>query len=232
MLQIRKSQERGAADHGWLKSHHSFSFADYYDPNMMGFRDLRVINEDEIAPGAGFPMHGHRDMEIITYVVRGKLEHKDSMGNTAQVLPGEVQHMSAGTGVMHSEYNPQMDHDLKLFQIWIQPDRRGLKPGYGQKSFASELASGQLVLTASQSGRDGSLKINQDADLWIARAKAGSENNFVLREGRYLWLQLLSGKIELKGKVLSAGDALAATAETQFSIKTLENSEFLIFDLV
>lgn len=232
MMQIRKSQDRGGADHGWLKTKHSFSFADYYDPNMMGFRDLRVINEDEIAAGAGFPTHGHRDMEIITYVVRGRLEHKDSMGNTAQVLPGEVQHMSAGTGVMHSEYNPQSDQDLKLFQIWIQPNRRGLKPGYGQKSFAHELESGKLILTTSATGRDGSITIQQDADLWIARPKKDQTLSFPLREGRYAWIQVLNGALTVNGEALNAGDAAAITAVSELNLKAIENSEIMIFDLV
>ncbi len=198
---------------------------------MMGFRDLRVINEDEVAAGAGFPMHGHRDMEIITYVVRGKLEHKDSMGNKAQVLPGEVQHMSAGTGVQHSEYNPQPDQDLKLFQIWIQPAKRGLKPSYGQKSFAKELDEGKLVLTASADGREGSIRINQDADLWIARPKKDDQLEFKLREQRYAWIQVLKGSIQVNQQNLNEGDAVAVGDESILQIRANEASEFMLFDL-
>ena len=172
MFTIRKSEERGGADHGWLKAKHSFSFAGYYDQRFMGFRDLRVINEDQVAAGGGFPTHGHSDMEIITYVTQGKLEHKDSMGTVASIMPGEVQRMSAGTGVRHSEYNAHPTEDLKLFQIWIMPSRRGLEPGYEQKSFDRELANGDLVLVVSPDGKNGSMRMNQDANLYIARPKS------------------------------------------------------------
>jgi len=231
MMQVRKSNERGGADHGWLKAKHSFSFADYYDPQNMGFRDLRVINEDQVAAGAGFPTHGHADMEIITYVVKGKLEHKDSMGNTAAVLPGEVQHMSAGTGVRHSEYNPSATEELKLLQIWIMPAKRGLKPSYGQKSFTKELDSGKLILTVSQDGRDGSIPINQDADLYAARPKKGNDLQFELRDGRYAWIQVVKGSLIVNGQSLSQGDAVAMTEEPLLKISPQEDAEFLLFDL-
>jgi redox-sensitive bicupin YhaK (pirin superfamily) len=231
MMQVRKSTDRGGADHGWLKAKHSFSFASYYDPNNMGFRDLRVINEDRVAIGGGFPTHGHSDMEIITYVIAGELEHQDSMGTKAKIVPGEMQHMSAGTGVRHSEYNSSKTEDLHLLQIWIQPAKRGIAPAYGQKSFAKELSSGQLVLTASQDGRDGSIPINQDVSLYAAKPKAGANLQFELREGRCAWVQVVKGKIEVNGLTLGAGDAVAAAEEKLIKISASEDSEFLLFDL-
>ncbi|MBX3021978.1 MAG: pirin family protein [Bdellovibrionales bacterium] len=231
MMKIRRSHERGHADHGWLKSYHSFSFADYYDPDNMGFRDLRVINEDIIAGGGGFPTHGHRDMEIVSYVLEGALEHQDSMGNKAQILPGEVQYMSAGTGVQHSEYNPRPTEATHLLQIWILPEQRGLKPRYGQKSFARELEGGELTLVVSRDGRQGSIAISQDADLHIARPRAGTETAFNLREGRYVYLQVLRGELNVNGEKLNPGDAVAVAKEQELKIRANVDSEYLLFDL-
>lgn len=231
MLQLRKSEERGQAHHGWLKSQHTFSFAEYYDPDFMGFRSLRVINEDYIAGGKGFGTHPHRDMEIITYVVKGALEHQDSMGTKAVIRPGEVQHMSAGTGIMHSEYNAHPTDEVHLLQIWIQPQARGGTPRYGQKSFESELNSKKLVLVASQDGRDGSIPINQDADMFISRLKDGDTLDYKIRTRRGVWLQLIKGQIEANGKELFAGDALSFEIEDALQIKAHDNSEFILFDL-
>lgn len=232
MLEVRKSNERGYADHQWLKSKHTFSFADYYDPNHMGFRSLRVINEDRIEGGTGFGAHPHRDMEIISYVVQGALEHKDSMGTKAIIRPGEVQRMSAGTGVVHSEYNHQADEETHFFQIWIMPKTRGGNPGYGQKSFEADLNSKKLVLVISQDGRDGSIDVKQDADLYISRLKANDELEFKLREGRGAWIQIVRGQVTLNGdQTLEKGDAASFTAEELLQFKANQDSEFLLFDL-
>lgn len=231
MMQVRKSNERGGADHGWLKAKHTFSFANYYDPANMGFRDLRVINEDRVAEGGGFPTHGHADMEIITYIIAGELEHQDSMGTKAKIVPGEMQHMSAGTGVRHSEYNSSKTDPVHLLQIWIQPAKRGVKPAYGQKSFNEALDSGKLTLTVSQDGRDGSIPINQDADLYAARPKKGATLEFNLREGRYAWVQIVKGSVTVNGQELGQGDAVAMTDEALVKIVAKEDAEFLLFDL-
>lgn len=231
MLTIRKSKERGYADHGWLKSRHTFSFADYYDPEFMGFRSLRVINEDRIAGGTGFGMHGHRDMEIISYVVDGGLEHRDSKGNIAVIKPGEVQRMSAGTGVMHSEYNKLPDRDTHFFQIWILPDRAGTAFGYGQKSFEEDLNSKDMVLVVSRDARDGSIGINQDADLYAARMKIGKTLEFKPRSGRHLWLQVVKGQIEINGTSLEVGDAASSSDEPLWKIAAKSDAEILLFDL-
>lgn len=230
MMQLKRSNERGAADHGWLKSHHSFSFADYYDPANMGFRSLRVINEDHIDAGTGFGTHPHRDMEIITYVVKGALEHQDSMGNKAAITPGEVQRMTAGTGVLHSEYAKEGE-DVHLLQIWIMPNARGGNPGYGQKSFETELNSKEKVLVVSADARDGSIGIKQDADLWVSRPKPGQTIEFDVRKGRGIWIQLVKGAIDVNGKSLDAGDAVALESESKLTIKSRAESEFLLFDL-
>jgi quercetin 2,3-dioxygenase len=232
MIQIRKSEERGRANHGWLDSKHSFSFAEYYDPQHMGFRSLRVINEDRIVGGSGFATHPHRDMEIISYVITGALEHKDSMGNSTVIRPGEVQRMSAGTGVRHSEFNHFADRETHFFQIWILPNRAGLSPGYGQKSFEKDLAEKNLVLVVSEDGRDGSIEINQDADLYISRLNKGESLNFNLRPQRHTWIQVVKGEITVNSKILKAGDGLSATAEaTTLALVAQENSELLLFDL-
>jgi redox-sensitive bicupin YhaK (pirin superfamily) len=231
MITVRKSHDRGRANHGWLKSQFSFSFADYYDPEHMGFRALRVINEDHIQGGTGFPTHPHRDMEIISYVASGALEHKDSHGNVAVIRPGEVQRMSAGTGVAHSEYNHSKTEDAHLFQIWIIPNQTGIPFSYGQKSFEKDLNEKKLVLTVSNSGRDGSISIHQDADLYISRLKKGDGLQFELRTGRHAWLQMVKGAIALNGQDLETGDGAAVSEESLLKIEAKEGSEFLLFDL-
>lgn len=231
MFKIRRSNERGAADHGWLKSLHSFSFADYYDPQYMGFRNLRVINEDRIAGGSGFGMHGHRDMEIISYVVKGALEHKDSKGNVATIRPGEVQRMSAGGGVLHSEYNYSASEEAHFFQIWITPDRAGTEFSYGQRSFETELNSHELVLVVSKTGRNGSISINQDVDLYAARLQKGQPLEFQIRSGRHIWLQVVKGSVEVDGSKLLQGDAISSSDASKLQIVASEDAEFLLFDL-
>lgn len=231
MRQLRKSQDRGDANHGWLKSKHTFSFADYYDPNFMGFRSLRVINEDRIEGGTGFGAHPHRDMEIISYVVKGALEHKDSMGTKAIIKPGEVQRMSAGTGVVHSEYNAMPDEETHFFQIWIQPKTRGGNPGYGQKSFEADLNSKKLVLVMSEDGRDGSINIKQDADMYISRLSVGDHLEFTVRDTRGAWIQVIRGRLTVNDQELTTGDALAFEAEELLKFKATDKSEFILFDL-
>ncbi|MGE3609497.1 MAG: pirin family protein [Bacteriovoracaceae bacterium] len=232
MLQIRKSNERGHANHGWLKSQHTFSFADYYDPKHMGFKSLRVINEDYIAVDSGFGFHPHRDMEIITYVVHGALEHKDSMGNTAIVKPGEVQRMSAGKGVVHSEYNSGTSEETHLFQIWILPNELGGQPGYDQKSFESELSSNKLVHVVSKDGSNGTISIKQDADMYISKLKTSEDLVFKIRPGRGVWIQVINGKLDINDSIIQKGDALSAINEETLKIQALENSEFILFDLI
>lgn len=231
MFTVRKSNERGFADHGWLKSRHTFSFADYYDPKHMGFKNLRVINEDRIAGGTGFGAHPHRDMEIISYVIKGALEHKDSMGNITQIKPGEVQRMSAGTGVVHSEYNASPNEETHFFQIWIMPNQMGKNPGYGQKSFEDKINSEKLALVVSQDGRDGAITIKQDADMYISRLKAKDNVEFNLKAGRGAWLQVVRGKIKVGEEVLAAGDALSSQEAQLLSFNAIEDSEFILFDL-
>jgi redox-sensitive bicupin YhaK (pirin superfamily) len=230
MIEIKKSNERGQADHGWLKARHSFSFADYYDPENTSFRTLRVINEDQVAPEMGFGMHPHRDMEIITYVVSGSVRHRDSMGNTAAIGAGEVQRISAGTGISHSEINDSASEPLHLLQIWITPDERNVKPSYAEKSFA-EAASGQLHLVASKSGRADSIPIHQDADVWLGKLHPGEalEHNFASR--RHGWLQVIRGELEVNGRHLDAGDALSVSATDTLTVAASQPSEFLLFDL-
>lgn len=231
MEQLRKSGERGDANHGWLKSKHTFSFADYYDQKHMGFRTLRVINEDRIDGGTGFGSHPHRDMEIISYVVSGALEHKDSMGTTAVIRPGEVQKMSAGTGVVHSEHNAIPNEVTHFFQIWIVPESKGGTPGYGQKSFERDLNSKKLVLVVSKDARDGSLSIKQDVDLYISRLKKNDDLEYKIRPKRGIWLQMVKGKVLVNGKELLTGDAFSFEGESPLTIKALDESEFMLFDL-
>ncbi|MBX2993662.1 MAG: pirin family protein [Bdellovibrionaceae bacterium] len=231
MMQIRKSKERGGGDHGWLKSQHTFSFADYYDPENMGFSALRVINEDYIAGGTGFPTHPHRDMEIITVVLSGAVAHRDTMGNEAQVRPGEVQLMSAGTGVAHSEYNPLPKDVLHLLQIWILPDKAGHKPGYGQKSFADELKEKKWVLAVSGDGRDGSLKMNQDAELWLGRLDAGQQLKKDLNPKRNYWIQITKGDLTIDGEKLSAGDGVALRQSEAAELASSQGAEMIFFNL-
>jgi len=230
MITIRKANERGHAAHGWLDTYHTFSFADYYDPQWMGFRSLRVINDDLVMPGQGFGMHPHRDMEIITYILSGALEHKDSMGNGRVIRAGEVQYMSAGTGVRHSEFNPSPDEAVHLLQIWIQPDAKGVKPGYAEKSFQTA-APGVLNLVTSKTGREGSIAIHQDADLWLARLEAGNRVTHQLAPGRHAWLHVAEGEVSLNGKDLAGGDAAAVTSESALELRAVKPAQVLLFDL-
>jgi quercetin 2,3-dioxygenase len=230
MIAIRKSEERGHADHGWLDSHFTFSFADYHDPQHMGFRSLRVINDDVVAPAQGFGEHPHRDMEIITYILSGALEHKDSMGNGRIIRPGEVQYMAAGTGVTHSEFNPSKNESAHLLQIWILPDKKGAKPNYAEKSFANA-ESGKLQLAVSKTGRDNSIAINQDADLLVGKLKAGDKINHSFKPNRHGWLHIAEGEIELNGLKLKSGDAVAFSDENQISFTAKSSAQILFFDL-
>ncbi len=231
MMTVRKAQERGHFDHGWLDTWHSFSFADYYDPRFMGFRHLRVINEDRVAPGQGFPTHPHRDMEILTYILEGALEHKDSMGNGSVIRPGDVQRMSAGTGVTHSEFNPSEREPVHLLQIWLLPERNRLPPSYEQKAFPAEALNGKLALVASHAGRDGSVAIHQDVNLYAGRFAAGETASHAVPPGRYVWLQVARGEIEVNGQALAAGDAAALSEEAKLELKAKSAAEVLVFDL-
>lgn len=230
MMKIRKANERGHAEHGWLDTYHTFSFADYYDPNWMGFRSLRVINDDLVMPGQGFGMHPHRDMEIITYILRGSLEHKDSMGNGRVIRTGEAQYMSAGTGVLHSEFNPSPEEAVRLLQIWIQPDIKGAKPRYAEKSLTNA-PTGALQLVTSKTGRDRSMAIRQDADLWLAKLDQGNRVTHQLAPGRNAWVHVAEGEVSLNGKKLSEGDAAAISDETALEVSATKPSQVLLFDL-
>ena len=230
MLNIRKAEERGGGNHGWLNTKHTFSFSDYYDPEHMGFRTLRVINEDRITPGAGFPTHSHRDMEIISYVLEGALAHKDSMGTGSVIRPGDVQKMSAGTGVSHSEFNHSKTEGARFLQIWIVPEAKGLPANYEQKSFA-EARNNQLCLVASRDGAEGSLKVAQDMRLWATVLDAGVQVTHKPGGYKYGWLQVANGSVELNGQTLNQGDGAALTDEAQLNIKALAPAELLVFDL-
>ncbi|MBA4148400.1 MAG: pirin family protein [Verrucomicrobia bacterium] len=230
MIKIRKANERGHADHGWLNTYHTFSFADYYDPQWMGFRSLRVINDDQVAPGMGFGTHPHRDMEIITYILSGALEHKDSMGNGRVIRAGEVQYMAAGAGVKHSEFNPSKDEAVHLLQVWIQPDSKGVTPRYAEKSFA-DAPTGNLHLVTSKTGRDGSIAIHQDADLWLANFDAGNGIRTTLAPGRHAWVHVAEGEVLLNGQKLSGGDAAAISEEISLELNATKPSQVLLFDL-
>lgn len=231
MITIRRSQERGHFDHGWLDTYHTFSFGDYRDPQHMGFRVLRVINEDLVAPGTGFGMHPHRDMEIVTYVLSGRLEHRDNLGNGAVIQPGTVQYMAAGSGIVHGEFNPSPDEPVHLMQIWIFPERRGLPPRYEQREFPVARAAGGFTLLASGDGRDGSIRINQDAALLAATLRDGQEVAYTLDAGRHGWVQVLHGSVTLGGQTLSAGDAAALSDEAAIRVRALGDAELLAFDL-
>jgi hypothetical protein len=229
-MKIRKANERGHAELGWLDTYHSFSFGDYYDPHWMGFRSLRVINDDLVMPGMGFGTHPHRDMEIITYMLSGALEHKDSMGNGRVIRPGEAQYMAAGSGVQHSEFNPSKDEAAHLLQIWIQPDRKGVAPRYAEKSLAGAPA-GALRLVTSKTGRDGSMAIHQDADLWLAKFKAGDHAAHQLAKGRYAWVHVAEGEVSLNGAMLHGGDAAAVSEEGALELSAAKPAQVLLFDL-
>ena len=231
MLQVRRSAERGHFDHGWLDTYHTFSFADYYDPAAMGFRSLRVLNEDRVAPGQGFGMHGHRDMEIVTLVLEGALEHRDSMGNGEVLRPGEFQRMTAGTGIRHSEFNPSTTEPVHLYQIWLLPERAGLTPSYEQRAFNLDDAQGRLLLVASPDGRDGSVTIRQDAFLYQSRLRSGQAVRHELAPGRSAWLQVLRGEVTLHDRPLAAGDGVAVTGEPTILVAGVQPAEVLLFDL-
>jgi redox-sensitive bicupin YhaK (pirin superfamily) len=230
MMTIRKSDERGQANHGWLESRFTFSFAEYHDPRHMGFRALRVINDDRIAPGGGFGMHPHRDMEIISYVLDGALEHKDSMGNGSVIRAGNFQYMAAGTGVTHSEFNPSKENETHLLQIWILPDRKGMPPRYAEKAMANA-PSGKLHLVASPTGRDGSIAIHQDAELYLAKLKSGDTVEHTLRSERQVWVHVAEGEVTLNGQRLQAGDAAALSEETVVKLAASQPAQVLLFDL-
>jgi quercetin 2,3-dioxygenase len=231
MLTIRRSNDRGGGDYGWLKTQHTFSFNDYWDEKWMGFRSLRVINEDWVAPGSGFPTHPHRDMEIITYILSGQLEHKDSLGTGSIILPGDGQRMTAGRGIRHSEYNPSPTDQVHLLQIWILPDKNGYDPGYEQRSFPEVEKRGKLCLIASPGGADGSVKIHQDAKLFVTLLSPGQKVRHSLNPRQYAWLQVAKGEVELNGQKLQQGDGAAVSNEKELTIQSTKEAEVLLFDL-
>ncbi len=231
MIRVRKSSERGHFDHGWLDTYHTFSFAGYHDPRHIGFRSLRVINEDRVAPGRGFGTHGHEDMEIITYVLEGALAHQDSLGTGSTIRPGELQRMTAGSGITHSEFNASTSDPVHLYPIWLLPEGEGLEPSYEQKMFADGERRNQLRLVASPDGRDGSLSIRQDARLYLATMEGEAEVTHRLSTGRHAWLQVLRGDVEVNGSALTAGDGAAVSEEASLTIRADGTSEVLLFDL-
>lgn len=231
MFDIRSANDRGLANLGWLNSRHTFSFGHYYDPKFMGFGPLRVINEDRVTPGQGFATHGHSDMEIISYVLDGALEHKDSLGTGSVIKPGDVQRMSAGTGVRHSEYNASKTDPVHFLQIWIMPEENGLQPSYEQKPFAAQQKQGQLRLVGSRDGRDGSVTIHQDVDLYASLVSEQDALDYSLGAGRVGWLQVARGDVQLNGKPLEAGDGVALTGAQSLTIKGVSDAEILLFDM-
>jgi redox-sensitive bicupin YhaK (pirin superfamily) len=231
VIRIRRSEERGLARHGWLESRFSFSFADYHDPRHMGFRALRAINEDRVQPGQGFGAHSHRDMEILTWVLEGALEHADSLGSRSVIRPGELQRMSAGTGVTHSEYNASRTQPVHFLQIWILPDRERLEPSYQQREFPRQDRRDRLQLAASRDGRDGSLQVHQDAELYLAELAPGARVQHRLRSDRHAWVQIARGSALLGGATLDAGDGAAISEQTQLELVGKAASELLLFDL-
>ena len=231
MITLRRSEERGHTKLNWLDSRHTFSFGDYHDQQYMGFRDLRVINEDRVDPGAGFPTHSHRDMEIITYVLEGAVEHKDSTGTRSVIVPGDVQRMSAGTGISHSEYNHSKTELVHFLQIWILPQQQNLPPSYEQRSFDLEKNHGRWMLVAANDGRDGMVTVHQDVVLSVALLLAGQQATYRLKPGRHAWLQLARGGVSLNGTVLNAGDGAAVSAEEIVEIQSLDRAEILLFDV-
>jgi hypothetical protein len=231
MITIRRAKERGHADHGWLDTFHTFSFADYWDPRHMGWGPLRVINEDRVAPATGFPTHAHRDMEIITYVLDGALEHRDSLGTGSVITPGEVQRMSAGTGVRHSEHNASKSEPVHLLQIWIQPARPGIAPGYEQKTFPETERRGRLRLIAAPDGRDGAVTIHQDATVYATTLARGERVEHALDRGRLGWLQVARGALVINGERLGQGDGAGIEGERTLTLEALEPAEALLFDL-
>ena len=231
MIAVRPAAERGHADHGWLDTRHTFSFASYHDPGHMGFRSVRVINEDRVQPAQGFGTHAHRDMEILTWVLEGALEHKDSMGNGSVIRPGDLQRMSAGTGVTHSEFNPSREAGVHFLQIWLLPRERGLPPGYEQKRFPQESRRGRLRLIAAGDGREGAVTIHQDADVWTALLQPGESLSHRLAPGRYAWVHVARGAVSLNGSTLGAGDGAAVSDEAALEINGAARAEVLLFDL-
>jgi redox-sensitive bicupin YhaK (pirin superfamily) len=231
MLTVRRSAERGQGSYGWLDTRHTFSFNEYHDARHMGFRALRVMNEDWIAPGKGFGTHGHRDMEIVTYVLEGALAHKDSLGNGSVLRPGEFQRMTAGTGIEHSEFNPSETEPVHLYQIWLFPERRGLTPSYDQRAFPDEEREGKLRVVASPDGRDGSLTIRQNAEVYLATLDAGEQVEHLLKPGRHAWVQVLRGRIQLNGIDLSTSDGAAVSEEIALGLRAVQASELMLFDL-
>jgi quercetin 2,3-dioxygenase len=231
MLHLRPGSERGLADHGWLKSYHSFSFADYHDPRHMGFRALRVLNEDRVQPGRGFGAHSHRDMEIVSIVLEGGLRHKDSLGTGSVIVPGDVQRMSAGRGVTHSEFNASDTEPVHFLQIWLIPSQRGLLPSYEQKTFAPEGKAGRLQLAASPNGEGGSLTVQCDARLYLGSFEAGQRESLRLAVGRHAWVQVMRGALRVQGQELSAGDGAALSEEATLELEGTAGGEALVFDL-
>jgi len=231
MITIRKSQERGHFDHGWLNTYFTFSFADYYDPQHVHFRTLRVLNDDRVAAGAGFPEHPHRDMEIVTYVLEGALEHRDSMGNGSVIRPGDVQYMSAGSGVTHSEFNASKAEPVRLLQIWMFPEKKGMKPEYDQKNFPREDKQGKLRLVASPDGRDGSVTIRQDNELYATVLGGGESVRHELKPERHAFVQVARGSVKLNGTTLSEGDGAAISEEKAVELTGVKDAEVLLFDL-
>jgi quercetin 2,3-dioxygenase len=231
MIRVRKAGERGHFDHGWLNTYHTFSFGDYYDPVHLGFRSLRVINDDRVQPGQGFGMHGHRDMEIVTYVLDGALQHKDSLGNGSIIRAGELQRMTAGTGVRHSEFNPSDKEAVHLYQIWLLPERKGLKPSYEELALGKDQKRGQFRLVASPNGADGSMTIHQDARLYLGSLLPGQAVAHSIESGRAAWIQVLRGNVNSLGNDLSAGDGVAITDENTVAVRAVALSDVLLFDL-
>lgn len=231
MFKIRRAEERGHADHGWLNSYHTFSFASYRDPNHMGFRSLRVMNEDRVAAGQGFGTHAHNDMEIVSYVLEGELEHKDSMGNGEVLRPGEFQRITAGTGITHSEFNPSANQATHFYQIWLIPERRGLQPSYEQRGFDPQGRKNRWQLVASRNAKDDSLLIHQDANIYLADLDNGREMTFAIPNGRHVWLQVLRGSVEVNASRLSTADAVAVSDEASLTVKATTDVELMLFDM-
>ena len=231
MIQVRRSDDRGKADFGWLDSRHTFSFGSYYDPEHMGFRTLRVINEDKVRPGAGFGTHGHRDMEILSYVLSGSLAHKDSMGNGSVLSAGDLQRMTAGTGVQHSEMNPSLDEPVHFLQIWIEPAQHGLEPGYEEAHIDEAGTEGNLRLIASGQEREGAMRIHQDVELYAAKLSDGESASLEVRPGRHVWAQVVDGDVLINGELLSGGDGAALSDEAAVKLEASGNAEVLLFDL-
>jgi quercetin 2,3-dioxygenase len=231
MITVRKAEERGRSKIDWLDSRHTFSFGEYHDRRFMGFRALRVINDDRVAPAAGFPTHGHRDMEIISYVLDGKLEHRDSLGTGSTIVPGDVQRMSAGSGVRHSEYNPSPDEPVRFLQIWILPEQEGIAPGYEQRAFPAAETRGRLRLVAARDGREGAVTVHQDVAVWAARLDAGERARHELAAGRHAWVQVARGTATVNGKRLEEGDGAALSDERAVELEGIAGAELLVFDL-